>query len=222
MIKTIIFDLDGLLIDSQPLQYKAYNQVFSKYGVPLTLKDWNEWIHKGSDPQIWIQKHHLPLDAETIRAEKKIIYDKLIHDELELKPGALDLINALYGKFRLCIASSSRIESIELSINKFGLKSKFEKLVSDTEMVKGKPHPDIFLKAAELMNAKAGECLVIEDSLAGLNAAKAAKMLCFICPDSSSKVELHKFRDADKIVNRLDEITYEMIMINGPRANTIT
>jgi len=211
MIKVIIFDLDGLLINSQPLQFKAYNQAFSKYGFHLTPNNWNKWIHQGLNAQIWIQKHNLPLDATTIRAEKKRIYDKLIHDELELKPGALNLINSLYGKFRLCIASSSRIESIELSINKFDLKSKFERIISDTEIKKGKPHPEIFLKMAELMNTKTEQCLVIEDSLAGLHAAKAAKMHCFVCPDSFSKVELYEFKDADKIVNCLDEITYEMI-----------
>jgi len=211
MIKVIIFDLDGLLIDSQPLQYKAYNQAFSQNGFPLSPEDWYEWVHKGSSAQIWIQKHNLPLDAEKIRAKKKEIYDKLINDELKLKPGALNLINDLYGKFRLCVASSSRIESIELSVDKFNLKSKFEKLISDTEMVKGKPDPEIFLKTAELMNAKAEECLVIEDSIAGLNAARAAKMTCFICPDSSSDVDLSELENADKIVNRLDEIKYEMI-----------
>ncbi len=211
MIKVIIFDLDGLLIDSQPLQYKAYNQVFSKYGFPLTLDNWHEWIHNSYSAKIWIQKNKLPLEAETIRVEKKKIYDKLIHDELELKPGAWNLINKLYGKFRLCIASSSRIESIELILRKFTLESKFENLVSDTEMIKGKPYPDIFLKTAESMNAKAEECVVIEDSIAGLKAAKAAKMICIVCPDSFSDMKPSEFKGADKIVNNLDEITYEMI-----------
>ena len=211
MIKTIIFDLDGLLIDSQPLQYKAYNQVFSQYGFPLTLKNWHEWIHNGYDAKIWIQKNRLSLDAEKIRAEKKIIYDKFIQDELQLKQGAINVINKLYKKYKLCIASSSRIESIKSVLQKFNLESKFLKIISDTEMVKGKPHPDIFLKAAELMNAKAEECLVIEDSIAGLKAAKASKMICIICPDTFSDIKKSEYKNADIIVKSLDEITYEMI-----------
>lgn len=211
MFKVIIFDLDGLLIDSQPLQYQAYHQVFSNHGFPLTLVDWHEWIQHSYSVKQWIQKNNLPLAVDPIRAEKKKIYDQLIHDELQLKPGARKLINELRGKFRLCIASSSRIESIELVLDKFDLKYKFEKLISDTEMDKGKPHPDIFLITAQAMNVQPAECLVIEDSIAGLKAAEAANMLCIICPDSFGKLEPVEFKGADKIVNHLGEITSEMI-----------
>lgn len=211
MIKVVIFDLDGLLVDSQPLQYKAYNRVFSRAGYPLTIDDWHEWIHNSYSPKIWIKKHNLPLDPATVREEKKIIYDRLVREEMQLKPGVLDLINALYGKFRLCVASSSRIESVKLVVEKFGLESKFEKLVSDTEMARGKPHPDVFLKTAEMMGAKPGECVVIEDSLAGLRAAKAAKMACIVCPDLFGGFKPEGFDGADKIVKSLGGVTVEMI-----------
>jgi len=211
MIKVIIFDLDGLLVDSLPLLYKAYNQVFTKYGCPLSLKDWREWINGSLKPKIWIQKNKLPVKEDEIRTEKKKIYEKLIRDELQLKSGALNLINNLYGKYRLCIASASRIESVKLAVNKFKLKSKFEKLISDTEMTKGKPHPDIFLKTAEIMKVNPDECLVIEDSIAGLKAAKAAGMICIICPDKFSDVKPAEFKGADKIVKNLDEVDLKMI-----------
>ena len=211
MIKVVIFDLDGLLVDSQPLQYQAYHQVFSNHGFPLTLADWQQWIDHSYSVQQWIQKNDLPLNGDSLRAEKKTIYDQLIHDELKLKPGAQKLINELHGKFRLCIASSSRLESIELIVDKFDLRSKFEQLVSDTKMANGKPQPDIFLATAKAMQVKSEDCLVIEDSIAGLKAAKAAKMICLICPDSFSHMPLTAFTGADKIVNNLDEITCEMI-----------
>lgn len=211
MFKVIIFDLDGLLVDSQPLQYQAYHQVFSNHGFPLTQVDWQEWIDHSYSVQQWIQKNDLPLDGDSLRAEKKNIYDQLIRDELQLKPGVRELIDELHGKFRLCIASSSRLESIELIVDKFGLQPKFEQLISDTEIVNGKPHPDIFLKTAEAMQVKPADCLVIEDSIAGLKAAKAANMLCIICPDSFGKLEPVEFKGADKIVNHLGEITSEMI-----------
>ena len=211
MVKVIIFDLDGLLIDSQPLQYQAYHQVFSNHGFLLTLVDWQEWIHNSYSAKQWIQKHKLPLDVATLRSEKKTIYDQLIHDELKLKPGARKLINTLYGKFRLGIASASRLESIELIVDKFGLRSKFEQLVSDTEMANGKPHPDIFLETAQAMQVEPADCLVIEDSMAGLKAAKAANMTCIICPDTFSNLKPATFTGADKIVSQLDEITCAMI-----------
>lgn len=211
MFKVIIFDLDGLLVDSQPLQYQAYQQVFSNHGFPLTQVDWQEWIDHSYSVQQWIQKNNLPLDGDSLRSEKKNIYDQLIRDELQLKPGARELIDELHGKFRLCIASSSRLESIELIVDKFGLQPKFEQLISDTEIVNGKPHPDIFLKTAEAMQVKPADCLVIEDSIAGLKAAKAANMICIICPDTFSHLPLIAFTEADKIVDNLNQVTSTVV-----------
>lgn len=150
-IKVIIFDLDGLLVDSQPLQYEAYNRVFTRHGFPLSKADWKEWIHNSYSPGMWIKKHGLQLDADILRAEKKVIYDELISRELKLKPGAAQVINKLGKKYRICIASSSRIESINLVLKKFKLAEKFQEVISDTEMERGKPFPDIFLVAADKM-----------------------------------------------------------------------
>lgn len=211
MIKVIIFDLDGLLIDSQPLQYEAYNSVFSKYGAPMSLKDWYSWVHKGWHSKNWIEKNNLSLQADKIRDEKKKIYDKLVRDKLQFKPGAFNLINKLQKNYRLCVASSSRIESIRLALDKFKIIPKFEKILSDTEMQRGKPHPDIFLKTAQLMNVKPSECVVIEDSVAGLKAAKAAGMRCIICPDTFIHVDPSEFKGAYKIVETLDEVIFGMI-----------
>jgi beta-phosphoglucomutase-like phosphatase (HAD superfamily) len=115
MIKVIIFDLDGLLIDSQPLQYKAYNQIFSKYGFPITKKEWqDDWIHNSISCKKWIKKKNLPLDFEKVRAEKKRLYEKLILTDLELKSGANNAINSLLAEYRLCIASASMKSSIDI------------------------------------------------------------------------------------------------------------
>jgi len=211
MIKVIIFDLDGLLIDSQPLQHKAYHEVFSKHGYPISKEQWRDWINFSGRVQDWVEKENLSLDPEKLRIEKKVIYDKLIKEELNLKLGAENIIDLLSKKFRLCIASSSRIESIESIVKKFGLESKFEKLISDSKMGRGKPEPTVFLKAAELMKASPEECIVIEDSAVGLKAAKSAKMKCIVCPDCFYKVESSKIKTADKIVNNLNEISIFMI-----------
>ncbi|MBU0668430.1 HAD family phosphatase [Patescibacteria group bacterium] len=211
MIKVIIFDLDGLLVDSQPLQYKAYNHVFSRYGFPLSKEDWKEWIQHSYSAGRWIRKRGLQLDPDVIRAEKKVIYDELIEKELELKPGAGQVISKLGEKYRLCVASSSRIESINLVLKKFKLAEKFQEVISDTEMDRGKPFPDIFLEAADRMGVKPNECLVIEDSIAGLKAAKAAGMKCIICPDTFCEVDLSDFAGADLIVDKPGEVVAKMV-----------
>lgn len=212
MIKVIIFDLDGLLVNSQPLQYKAYNHVFSKYGYPLSSDEWEEWIQNSYSANAWIKKHNLPLNPEKIRAEKKEIYDQLIATELNLMPGARKAIRLLSKKYRLCIASSSRIESVKAILQKFNLDSNFEKVLSDTEMEKGKPHPHIFLKMAKLMQVSPQECCVIEDSSAGLKAAKSAGMKCIVCPDKFIKKQCSEYQNADKMVNSLEEINTQNIL----------
>jgi len=214
MIKVVIFDLDGLLINSQLLQHKAYNQVFSKYGYPITKKEWeDEWIQNSICCKDWIKKNNLPLNFEKLRAEKKEIYEKLILTDMELKPGANNAIDALSKEYQLCIASGSVKSSIDVNSKKFDFDSRFKLIVADEEahIKNPKPHPDVFQYVAKKMKVEPNECAVIEDSKAGLKAAKSAKMKCIICPDTFCDIQLSEFDDADKIVKTLNEIDVRMI-----------
>jgi len=209
MIKAVIFDLDGLLIDSQPLQYKAYSQVFLKYGFPISKQEWeDEWIHNSISCNGWVQKNNLPLDFEKMRSEKKKIYERLVLTDLKLKDGANNAINRLLIEYPLCIASASRKSSIDVISNKFDFSSRFQKIISDKEshIDRPKPYPDIFLYVAKVMKILPEECLVIEDSVAGLKAARSANMKCVVCPDSFCKIELSEFKDADRVIKSLNEL----------------
>ena len=214
MIKVVIFDLDGLLIDSQPLQYKAYNQVFSKYGFSISKEEWiDEWVHNSISCKEWIHKKNLPLDFDKVRAEKQKIYEELIPTDLELKPGSINAINLLFAEYKLCIASASMKPSIEVISKKFGFEAFFDQIISDQEphVERSKPFPDVFQCVAKEMGVTPEECLVVEDSAAGLKAAKSARMKCIICPDSFCEFESSEFEDADKIIESLNEIDLDMI-----------
>jgi len=212
MLKAIIFDLDGTLVDSQPLLYKSYNTVFTKAGFPLNKKDWEMWIHNSWAATEWIKYKKLPLVPSELRAEKKKIYEKLVIKELKLKPGVRTLVNNLWKKYPLAIASASRIESIKLCLKKFKLEKKFKILCAEENSMRGKPFPDIFLKTAELLHVKPEDCLVFEDSVAGLTAAKSAGMKCIVCPDNFCPLPISKFKKADKIVNSLKDVTIKMVV----------
>ena len=93
------------------------------YGVVLELNDWPEWHRLEASAARWIEAHNLQLDAETIRAEKKLIYERLVGQKLRLKPGAKLLVEVLSGRCRLCVASGSRPESIRACLDKFSLTS---------------------------------------------------------------------------------------------------
>ena len=211
MIEVVIFDLDGLLVDSQPLQYRAYNRVFSDHGYPIGHEDWQTMVRQSYSIKRWIEEHELPLDSELIRNRKKEIYDRLIKEELQLKPGAKKAVELLSREYRLCIASASRIESIEAVVRKFSLTDFFGAVISDSVVRRGKPFPDVFLEAASQMKTTPNQCVVIEDSVAGLRAAKKAGMPCIICPDSYINTPLEQYRDAELIVNSLEDISIAVI-----------
>jgi len=210
-MECIIFDLDGLLVDSEPLQYKAYNQVFEKYGHPISESEWIHWSQNSYSAKRWIEKNNLSLDPEVIRAEKKKIYDGLIQTDLVLKEGAEYLVKLLSKHYPLCLASSSRIESIEACLAKFHFTDNFTLIESGAGMSRSKPYPDIYLKVASDMKIEPPQCLVLENSIAGLNAAKSAGMKCIICPDVFDDIQAPDFQKADFIVSSLGEITLETI-----------
>lgn len=214
MIKLIIFDLDGLLVDSQPLQYKARNAAFAKHGFPISEEDWwNEWVQNSANSKVWVERLGVPLDPEQLSDEARTILKELIGQELKLKPGANYAIDLLREKYRLCIASASRSDILKSVAEKFDFTSRFEWIVSDADahVRCRKPCPDIFLYVVDHMKVQSSECVVVEDSAAGLIAAKAAGMKCIVCPDSGSPIPTPDYSQADKVIQTLDEITVDMI-----------
>ncbi len=205
--KVIIFDWDGTLVNSQPFQYSSCRQAFASHGYSLTEKDWEEWVKHSYSSKRFIEERNLPFDYKSIKSEKKVIYQNMLLNEVQFMDGAVETINSLTKIYPLGIASHSTIDDIELVLNKFDMRDRFMKLVSDTSVERGKPFPDVFLKTAELMGVSPIECLVIEDSVAGLQAAKSAGMKCIICPDKYINTPLSEFTNADYVVGNLREVT---------------
>ncbi len=210
MVEAIIFDLDGTLVDSEPLQYQAFNEVFSRYGHPATPEEYDVWRGWQVIPR-WIETRGLTLQPEPIREEKKAIYDRLIRDQVTLKPGARQLVEMASEHFRLGIASGSRRDSITGCMEKFDLIHHFETLCSTTEVNRGKPHPDVLFEAARRMSIAPGSAIVVEDSVTGLQAANAAGMPCIVCPDSFLTAPREALGTAALIVRSLEEVSIEQI-----------
>ncbi len=207
MFEVVIFDLDGLLVDSEPLQFKAYREVFLRHGISLELSDWPEWHRLEASAARWIDTHKLPVDAENIRAEKKEVYEALIENELILKPGARELVESLSEQCRLCIASGSRPESIEASLNRFSLAPHFEQQFSATLLPRKKPYPDVYVEALSKMQVSPHRALAIEDSVTGLQAATSAGVSCIVCPDTFMPDPVTDYVGAALVVDSLEELT---------------
>jgi HAD superfamily hydrolase (TIGR01509 family) len=176
--RLMIFDCDGVLVDSEPLAAKAYERVYEKHGMP--------GVHDGIIAQCIGMKqadiiakiktltgHQFPLAAEgDIWAETKLLFS----EELKPTPGIVPFLGALNGA--RCVASSSSVERINHSLAVTGLARFFGEAIFSSSMVKnGKPAPDIFLHAAEKMGAEPADCIVIEDSPFGIQGAVAAGMI---------------------------------------------
>jgi HAD superfamily hydrolase (TIGR01509 family) len=157
-----------------------------------------------------MKKHDLNEDPEVVRTKKRKIFGELVVKNLVSKPGFTKLFNTLKKrKFKLALASNRFDEHVLLIANKLKIKSSFKAIIGNSPEIKTKPAPDIFLKAAEKLQIKPVDCLVIEDSQHGITAAKKAGMKVIAVPNKYTMYQ--DFSKADKIVNSLSEITMPML-----------
>jgi HAD superfamily hydrolase (TIGR01509 family) len=175
-VMLLIFDCDGVLVDSEPLSCRIDAETLTECGVPYTAeevaRDFTGVSIKDQIARIEMERGIRLPDDFTERLNRTLFQ----RFETDLKPidGVRDAILSL--PFPRCVASSSIPERIALSLRVTGLADLFDNIFSSTQVARGKPAPDLFLHAASRMNTLPEECLVIEDSIAGVQAARAAGM----------------------------------------------
>ncbi len=211
-LEAILFDLDGTLVDSEPLQFYAYRDAFAEFGLRLDLDGWNRWHAVEASISRFVLDEGLDVDPEAIRARKRLRYEAMIEQELELKPGARELVEACADRFRLAVVSGSRIESIEACLERFGLHGRFECLVSSTTLKHAKPWPDPYLEALTRLDLPASMGLAIEDSIPGFRAACDTGLACVVCPDGFSPDPPEAFAGAASLVESLLELNAESLI----------
>jgi HAD superfamily hydrolase (TIGR01509 family) len=194
----VIFDCDGVLVDSEPLAALAYHNVYAKEGMPIPQGTVAHGVGmKQADIILLIARltgHHLPPAAEgNLWPETRALFA----DSLQPTPGIVDFLGQL--QLPRCVASSSSMERIEFSLDVTRLRSYFGDAIYSSSMVKrGKPAPDLFLHAAEKMGADPRRCVVIEDSPFGIEGAVAAGMTAIGYTGGSHSYEGHVEKLLDK------------------------
>lgn len=192
-LNTVIFDIDGLLIDSEPLWNEAAAEVFRQYGVNLTEEQYKtttglrtkEFVH-------WWFSYFNIGETELARAEKQIVYSVL--DKIERKgtilPGVPYIFEFFARKsFKIGLATSSPPALIDLVVRMTGIGKYLQAASSAENLPHGKPHPQVYLNCAEQLKSHPTECICFEDSFNGLIAAKSARMKCVIVPHISQAKE---------------------------------
>lgn len=214
MIKAVIFDMDGVIIDSEPYHLESDKMLMKDYNKEISDDELYNYVGVSS-LDMWTElrdKYKLTATIEEL-LEKLIHYKKCIFCNRKLEPidGIIELLTDLKNRgISIGLASSSKTEFIEIILNNLDIKKYFQVVISGEDVLKGKPAPDIFLKAAELLKVESANCIVIEDSGHGVKAAKSAGMGCigFINPNSG-KQDLSM---SDAIVYSINEIDFEKIV----------
>ena len=222
MLKAVIFDFDGVIANTEPVHFEAFRVILNEEGELLTEAQYYA-RYLAYDDRTFFEKLLKDRDIDAsedyileLMKRKSAAYDNLIDGNIRILPGVLDLIGSLRGKVRLAIGSGALKKEITDILEYAGIGSDFETIASAEDVEKSKPEPDVFLEALRRLDSGGssqtsilpGECVVIEDSVSGISAAKSAGMKCIAVCNSYSAAELCQ---ADLVVDTLEGLGFEEI-----------
>ena len=206
-IRAVIFDMDGVLTDSEPLICAAAVAMFQENGLTVQPEDFRPFVGTGDNRYIGgvAEKHNFPLDISSAKKRTYEIYLELVPSRLEAFPGAQNLVRACQqAGLKTAVASSADLIKINANLRKIGLPPEtWDAIVTGDDVEHKKPAPDIFLTAACKLEMAPEQCVVIEDALSGVQAAKAAGMRCVAVAQTFPSEQL---QCADLVRDRISEI----------------
>lgn len=210
-IKAVIFDMDGVIFDTERIYLEDWKKIFKEYGYDFKDEMYINLMGRGRQK---VKEQYKNIFGENIPIDEMYITkDKMLYDAIRrgvpLKEGVDDLIDFLrFKNLKICLATSAKRDRLEEQFLKSPISKKFDCYVCGDDVINSKPSPDIFLKASKLINISPKNCVVIEDSEAGIKAAFNAKMIPFHVKDLKEADENIKL-NAYKCFNNLLEIKKE-------------
>lgn len=187
MIKAVIFDMDGLMIDSERITYEGYKEVCAKLGYKITKEFYVSMLGL-TEEKIWkIFREEFGEDIPIKEIMKKVheyMEERFQTEGVPIKKGLMDLLEYLKEKqYKTIVATSSRRERVDKILQAAGIEHLFDTSICGNEVEQGKPNPEIFIKACEKLEVSPKEAVVLEDSEYGILAASCAGILCICIPD---------------------------------------
>jgi len=210
----VLWDLDGVLVDSTRFHYEAYCKLLAESGRGIGFDEFRNLIGLRNEPILRRLLGELPpAEVERLGVRKEELFRELIAGNVEALPGAADLVRRLRDAgVQLGIVSSTPRANIELILGSLGLAGAFAAVVGAEDARRGKPHPEGFLTAAERLGVPPADCVVLEDAPEGIEGAKAAGMRCIGVATTRPPERLS---EADLVVERLDDPRVEAFLLGG-------
>ncbi|WP_144282319.1 HAD family hydrolase [Chryseobacterium echinoideorum] len=214
-LKAVLFDMDGVIVDTEPLHRKAYFKTFDQLEVNVSEKLYTSFTGASTKRvcETLISEFDLSHSHEDIAAIKRSHFKDYFYndEEFDLIPGVRQLIKHYHENgITLILASSATMTTINMVFEKFGLEKYFSGKISGADLKESKPHPEIFMKAAEMANQSIENCMVIEDSTNGILAAKRAEIFCAAYKSLHSVNQTYDL--ADVVVSDYDELVLDKIL----------
>ncbi|WP_435578488.1 HAD family hydrolase [Gilvibacter sp.] len=207
--KAVLFDMDGVIIDSEPLHHEAYFKMFEKVGIEVSDELYESFTGRSTkeiSDELVAQFNTAESAEELTRLKRMYFYELFDYSpNLQLIDGVRDaMIRFHEARLKLVVASSASMENIKRVFNRFELDQYFVGKISGADLPKSKPHPEIFQKAAQMAGHKPEDCFVIEDATNGIKAAKAAGIYCYAFNSTHSTGQ--DYRLADRVITSFSEI----------------
>jgi len=214
MLKAVLFDMDGVIVDTEPLHHKAYKMMFEDVGIDVSDTMYRSFTGQSTRGicEFLCEQFDLSLEPIILEKGKRAHFTKLFFEDLDLQllEGVEDLIKDYYTNgLSLVVASSASMFTINNVMKRFNLDPYFKDKLSGADLKASKPHPEIFINAAKAAGVSTSECFVIEDSTNGIIAAKEADIFCIAYKSVHSKDQ--DYTRADMLVSDFKEITFDKI-----------
>jgi beta-phosphoglucomutase len=212
MIGAVLFDMDGVLVDSEPFICKAAIMMFSELGAKVREKDFQPFIGMGENRYLGgvAELHGISINIEEAKARTYKIYSEITRGVIAPLPGALSFVAKCRNKgLKLSLATSADRVKVEVNLREIGLPaSSFDSIITGLDVRNKKPFPDIYLKAAESLDISPGDCLVVEDAVSGIEAGKNAGCKCL---GVTTSFDASALKDADWICDSLLNVPEDVL-----------
>lgn len=197
MFKALIFDMDGLMIDSEHLYFQVEKHIARRYS--REVKEETLWKMMGRRPieglRIFVEDLQLPITPEDALGMRDTLMREKYKNESEAMSGLIPIVNAFYGRLKLAVCTGAQKEFLDIVVDRLGIREKFDVLQASDEIRKGKPDPEIYLSCCQNLGLKPSNAIVLEDSSNGALAGKRAGCYVIAVPSEYSRDQDFSFVD---------------------------